>query len=397
MKDLIKDRKFIIAVHENLVVGPPYDLRIFLLEKPVEKLIYISHPLTSAKEFYKDVSKCEVYKRCKLTQKIKAFHWRLPDPLLYVKDVFYTIFWSVRFNEKHDLFIGVDPLNALAGLILRFFGRVEKVIYYAIDYFTPRFENKILNYIYHSIDKLCVRFCDETWNLSDVMATAREKYNNMPVKIYNRQHTVPVGIWFYRAKRKEFAKINKKKIIFTGHLNPVMGVDLILHAMPKIIKNIPDIKLEIIGGGQEYDSLRKLANDLNLDRYVLFHGWIEDRKKLENLLSDAALGLAPFNTKIPGDKIRNADPAKLKDYALLGIPFIVTDAIANPQEITDKKCGIVINYDKDQLAKAVIKLLTNQKMLKEYRDNALKFVKKYDNGALFTSNLKRILKKEITV
>lgn len=391
MKDWISNKKIIIVVHEGMPVGTAYDLRRFLLESKVKKLIFIAHPLTFENDFYKFSSRYEVYERGKLVKKGVSLHWRIPDIFLYIKDLLYTLVWSTKLGNKYDLLIGVDPLNALVGVILRTFGRTNKVIYYTIDYFTPRFENKILNTIYHSIDKFCVRFCDETWNLSSIMVKAREKYNNMPKNLYNKQYTVPIGVWFYQAKRKPFNKINKKKIIFTGHLGPLLGVDLILQAMPKIIKKIPDIKLEIIGGGQEYKNLRKLATDLQLEKYVLFHGWIDNRNKLELLLSDAAVGLAPFNTNIAGHKVRNADPAKLKDYALLGMPFIVTDAIANPREIVDKKYGIVIKYDKDELANAVIKLLQDTRLLKEYRKNALQFAKQYDNEKLFSTNLKRTL------
>lgn len=391
MRNWISDKKIIIVVHEGMPVGSSYDLRRFLIESKIEKLLFIAHPLTFENEFYRFSSRYEIYKHGKFTKKGKSFHWRLPDVFLYVKDIFYTLIWSTKFGGKYDLFIGVDPLNALAGIILRFFGRTNKVVYYTIDYFTPRFENKILNAIYHRVDKFCVRFCDEIWNFSSMMAKARETYNNMPRSLYNKQYTVPNGVWFYQAKRKSFDKINKKKIIFTGHLNPMNGVDLILKAMPKIMKKIPDIKLEIIGGGPEYENLRRLARDLKLEKHILFHGWIGDRQKLEQLLSDAAVGLAPFNTNIAGNKVRNADPAKLKDYALLGIPFIVTNAIANPKEVVNMKYGIVIEYEKDQLARAVIKLLRDEKLLKEYRENALQFAKQYDNEELFLTNLKRVL------
>jgi len=391
MRDWIADKKIIIAVHEGMPIGSAYDLRRFLIESKIEKLLFIAHPLTFENEFYKFTSRYEVYEHGRFINKGVSFHWRLPDIFLYIKDALYTLIWSTKFNSKYDLFVGVDPLNALAGIVLRFFGRTNKVIYCTIDYFTPRFENKVLNAIYHSIDKFCVRFCNETWNLSSQMAKAREKYNNMPRSLYNRQYTVPNGVWFNQAKRKPFNKINKKKIIFTGHLNPMQGVDLILQAMPKIIKKITDIEVEIIGRGPEYENLRSLAYDLQLEKYILFHGWINNRQKLERLLSDAAVGLATFNTNIAGDKVRNSDPAKLKDYALLGIPFITTNAIADPKEVMDMKYGIVIEYDKDQLANAVIKLLGDEKLLKEYRENALQFAKKYDNEKIFLTNLQRAL------
>ena len=75
----------------------------------------------------------------------------------------------------------------------------------------------------------------------------------------------------------------------------------------------------------------------------------------------------------------------------MGLPFIVTDAIANTKEIVDMKCGIVIQYNADELANAVVKFLKNKKMLKKYRENALRFAKNFDNEKIFSANLKRVL------
>ncbi len=167
MKDnYLKSKKFVIILHEGLPVGPSHDLRKFLLDNSIGKLLFIAHPLTYVKEYYKKSSKYEYYQDGKLIENIAAFHWRFPDAVLYCKDFVYSIIWCFGKNEKYDIFFGVDPLNALAGLVLKKLGRVEKVVYYTIDYFSQRFPNKIVNSLYHFIDKICVRYADETWNLS---------------------------------------------------------------------------------------------------------------------------------------------------------------------------------------------------------------------------------------
>ncbi len=391
LDSILKNKKIIIAVHEAIPVGPSHELRSFLLDKHIASLLFITHPLIYLKEFYKNSSRVEYYKNGKLSMKRNAFHWQVPDPCLYVKDFLYTVIWCIVLSEKYDLFIGVDPLNALAGLVLKKLGKVEKVAYYSIDYFTNRFENKILNKIYHFIDKLCVSYSDETWNLSPMMALAREGYNHMDRKTFNRQITAPVGVWVHKIKRKKFSEVNKKKIVFIGSFFPLMGIDLIMEAMPVITKQIPDVKLEIIGGGPEDMSLRQLASNLKMDKNIKFHGWVSDRDKLEKILSDAAVGLAPFNTLILDDQVRNADPAKLKDYMLWGMPVIVTDAIANSKQIENSGCGIVIEYDVKELANAVIKLLLDERALREYRGNAVRFVEQFDYEKIFSDNINRLL------
>ena len=387
----LKESKVVIAVHEAIPVGPSHDLRDFLLENKIQELLFIAHPLTFLKEFYKKSSRYEMYREGKLISKKTAFHYRLPDVLLYGKDVFYSIFWSLLQDKKFDAYIGIDPLNAFAGLVLKKLGKVEKVAYYSIDYFTNRFENKILNKIYHFIDKLCVKNADETWNLSSMMALAREQYNHMDRKIFNTQITVPIGVWVNKVKRKKFNEINKKKIVFIGSFLPLMGIDLILEAMPIIARKIPNIQLDIVGGGPEDVSLRQLASNLEMDKNIKFHGWVSKKERLEKILSDAAVGLAPFNTLILDDQVRNADPAKLKDYMLWGMPVIVTDAIANSKQIENAGCGIVIEYKVEDLVDAVIKLLLDESLLKQYRRNAVSFVEQFDYERIFSDNINRLL------
>jgi len=386
-----KASKAVIVVHEAIPVGPSHDLRDFLLQHQIQELLFIAHPLIFLKEFYKKSSRYEEYKTGKLTAKKTAFHYRLPDVLLYGKDFFYSILWCLLQKAKYDFYIGIDPLNAFAGLVLRKLGKVEKVAYYSIDYFTNRFDNKILNKIYHFIDKLCVKYADETWNLSPMMALARQRYSYMDRRIFNRQFTVPIGVWVHKVKRKKFSEINRKKIVFIGSFVSLMGIDLILQAMPLIEKQIPDIKLEIVGGGPEDISLRQLASNLKMEKNIKFHGWVSKRNKLEKILSDAAVGLAPFNTLILDDQVRNADPAKLKDYMLWGMPVIVTDAIVNSKQIENAGCGIVIQYNVKELADAVIKLLLDEKLLKEYRRNAVRFVEQFDYESIFSDNINRLL------
>lgn len=391
LKAKLKKLKIILVSHDCLLVGPNSFLRDYLNDNQVNQLLYITHPLLLIKESHKESSRYELYSQGHLIKNHLAIHWQFSEPLLYVKDFIYTILWTTKNSWRSDLYIGLDPLNALAGLILKQLGLTKKVIYYSIDYFPNRFQNKLLNQIYHTTDKVCVRFCDETWNVSSSMVSAREKNNNMDPKTYKRQYTVPIGVWFVKAKRKDFADIDKKKIIYIGSLLPTMGIDLIIESMPIIIKKIPDIQLEIIGGGPEGKKLKLLAKKLKIKHFIKFYGWVRNRQKVEELLSDGAIGLATFNPNIPGDEVRNADPAKVKDYLLLGMPVIVTDIFSSCQEMKKAGCVIVVNYDKEEIASWVIKLLLNHKLLLKYRKNAIKFIEQYDWGKIYFTNLVRIL------
>ena len=354
------------------------------------KLLYISHPLPIHDTMIEDNSFYELSEGEKLIERKEQKRKTENIFNSTVKDMIFTLYWSVK-NGEFDVFIGVDNLNALSGIILKKLRKVKKVVYYTIDYFPTRFNNQLLNKLYHAIENFCVMHADEVWNVSPVMVYAREKQNGINKTLRKKQYTIPIGVWFEKSPRKKFLQIGKTKLIFSGHLVPHMGVDLAIRSMPSILNHIPDATLEIIGGGQEENKLRRMVTQLKLEKHVVFWGWIRDRKKLEEILSTGAVGIAPFNTEILDEKVKNADPGKIKDYMVMGMPVIVTDAISTADKIKKSKSGIVIQYKSEDFVDAVVTLLKDNNILKEYRENALSYVRQFDYQLLFRKHVERVL------
>ena len=386
----MKKFKVVIAYHETLPCYIGEHIKEYLLEKYSMELLLIGHPLLENDESFKRSSRFEYYKDSKLVIEKNAFHWVLPMPLLHIKDMIYTFIWCLNYRSKWDVFFGINNINVLVALLLRKMGKIRKVIYHPVDYGSIRFKNKFLDWLYFQFDKICVQYCDETWNVSEGMIEAREK--RMRLKRDHRQYVFPICVWVNKVKRLPFNKINKKKIVYRGSLFDWMGVDLIIRALPQIVKAVPGAILEIYGDGGERAYLEKIVQELGVSNSVKFHGWIKERKQLEEQMSDGALGIATFNTKIVADTVKNGDPGKIKDYMLMGMPVITTNAVAYSKQIEKSKSGLVINYKEKDLAKAVIKLLSDEQLLKEYRDNALAFIKQFDCGKLFDENIIRVLK-----
>lgn len=384
---------FCIVTYETFPNPISQNLKTFLLENYKADLLYIYHPMLDIKEGYQISSAYDFFSNNHLAETAKAYHWKLYWPTLYIKDVLYTLFWCFKLKRRFDIYFAAGNLNPVAGIILRKFGIVKKVVYISLDYYPIRFKNRFFNWIYFQLDKFCVRLSDETWNVSPTIAKAREKKMGIRGDKYSRQYTVRGGIWFYKAKRLTFSKINRKKIVYRGMLLDHMGVDLAIKAMPLILKQIPDLIFEIIGIGEEEKKLKNLARSLKVSKNILFHGFVKGRQSLEEVLSDGALGLATFNTDIAYEKVRNSDPGKIKDYMLMGIPVITTNAVYFHQEITNRRCGLVIEYKPEELAAAVIKLLKNSNLLKEYRQNATRFIEKFDCNHIYRSNTERVLNK----
>lgn len=388
-KVILKEISVVVVTHRSILPCiPGDDLARFLARRRCSRLLYIKHPLLILKESRSLSSGGNYYENRKLIKSFSSFSFRLPESVLYLKDLILTLFWVLSTKQNYDLYFGMNNLNALAGIVLKMLGRVKKVVYYTIDLYPQRFSSSFINWIYHKLDKFCVRYCDETWNVSPFLVEYREKRGMAGID-YSRQFTVPIGIWFNEMERIPTNKVKRTKIVYVGHLKALYGVDLAIRALPLIEKKISNINFGIIGGGEQKEELQELAKKLGVSDCVKFYGW-KEKKEAEKLLTDAAIGLAPFNTNVD-EKIKNADPAKIKDYLALGLPVVMTNASLNASTIAKLKCGIVIDYTTESLANAAVKLLSDEQLWKEYRNNALRYVKQFDWNVIFTKNIARLL------
>lgn len=381
-KTFWQNRRTVIVIHEA-TTGLAYDLRDYLLKQDIQELLFISHPLIYLKENLKKSSRYELYKKNKLIKTKTAFHWVLPAPLLYLKDFFYTIFWCMTISRKYDIFFGVDNLNAFSGCVLRLLKRVERVIYYVIDYVPQRFTNKSLNEIYHRIEKFSAQHCDWTWNLSPRMIEARRKkwHRDFP-----HQLVVWHGVNFARIKRVPFEEINKGEILYMGTLLKKQGVQLVIESLPYIIKKAPMVRLTIIGQGPYEAELKKLVQKLNLEKYVEFLGYIPNHRKVEDRIARAAIAVALYDRKYD-DFSYYTDPGKIKIYLGAGVPVVMTDVPYVAREVEKARCGFIVEYKRGKLVNTLLKFFSNKKIMRDYRLNALKFAKKYDWNSVFAKAL----------
>lgn len=383
--EIFKLNKIIIVLHEA-TTGPAHDLRDFLLKNGTKELLFIAHPLFYVKGKRKDSSRFELYKNGKLVKEGRSFHWVLPEYLLYLKDLIYTILWSRKFIGKSDYFFGVGNLNAFAGHILRIIGITRKVIYYVIDYIPNRFRNNFINSGYHWIEKYCAANSSWTWNLSPRMIEERQKRS---ITIFPNQLVVLHGVHINRIKQAPFSKINKHEILYMGGLLKKQGVQLIIEALPVILEKLPNVTLTIIGSGEYGDTLKALVKKLHLEKHVTFLGYISSHEEMENRMVKASIAVALYEGR-KENFTYYTDPGKVKNYLGTGVPVMITNVPYIAGLIRKAKCAIIVRYKKKEIAEKLVSFLSNEKMMREYRINAVRFAKKYDWDKVFTQTLAKM-------
>jgi glycosyltransferase involved in cell wall biosynthesis len=112
--------------------------------------------------------------------------------------------------------------------------------------------------------------------------------------------------------------IDNKIILFLGGLNPHKGPDVLLKAMPKILKSIPDAKLVFVGSGGMREELERLCKRLGVEKYVSFAGFVEECMK-------------PFYYEaadvfcLPSVMKSEVFPIVLLEASASGLPMVVSD------------------------------------------------------------------------
>lgn len=369
----LKNLKIAIVTHVY-ATGPSFSLEEYLIPR-VNTLILVGHPFAYTKDTR---SFLRVYKKGKLISEKKFIAWRGPGTIFYIKDVLLTFWWLMDVKSL-DYFFGVDNLNAFVGNILKSFGKVKKTVFYTIDYVPNRFENKLLNNIYHFLDRLAVKKSDCVWNLSSIMTAEREK-RGVSTEYRSKQIVVPVGTENVRHAISK--KTREYNIAHMGHIIKKQGVQLLIEAIPYIVKKVPKFHLDIIGGGDYENTIKKIVKRLKVSKYVTFHGFIKEHSDVEKLLDECELGVAPY-TDTPDNYVRYTDPGKVKAYLAAGLPVIITKVPEIYRYIDKSQCGISVNYKSQELADGISSLLLDRQKLMLYRKNAILVAKRFTWDKIF--------------
>ena len=158
--------------------------------------------------------------------------------------------------------------------------------------------------------------------------------------------------------------------------------------MPTLIKKFPKISLTIIGRGQYEADLKNLVKRLKIQEHVNFLGYIESHEEMENRIAKAAIAIALYDRKTDiNDFTYYADPGKIKNYLGSGVPVVMTDVPYVAKEVTRARCGFIVNYNKEDLKKTLIYFFSNPQIMRQYKNNAVAFSRKYSWDSIFSDVL----------
>jgi len=169
--------------------------------------------------------------------------------------------------------------------------------------------------------------------------------------------------------KKNFNLEGSKVILTVGRLNYQKGFHYLIEAMPKILHQIPHVKLVIVGDGELMPYLKNLAISLGLKGKVIFAGAMP-----QTLISQAYAAADVF--VLPS--LFESFGISLLEAQAMEKPVVGTRAGGIPEAMADGKSGILVEAKNPaELSGAILRLLRDQNLSISMGKNGRKFVLKH--------------------
>ncbi|MDD2890206.1 MAG: glycosyltransferase family 4 protein [bacterium] len=297
---------------------------------------------------------------------------QLTDYCLFVALVFLRLlrkgcnYKIIHFHTPPDMLI-------LAGIIPKLCGK--KIILDIHDLqpelYTAKVSKGLIVDLLTISEKLACRFANNVITVTDIWRNRLIK-RGVPAQKCDVIMNLPDEKVFYpRPKQKD----NFYNIVYHGTLVKRYGIDVIIKSIPIVKTAIPEIKLHIIGDGEELNNLISLASTLGVEDKIYFSKKFVTVDELPDILSKMNTGIVPNRADCFTKEVLNT---KLLEYAAMNIPIIASSTI-----------GIRTYFDKDsilfftpenekELAEKIIYLYNNPNKVKELAANAEQIFKKHN-------------------
>ncbi|MEU9859994.1 glycosyltransferase family 4 protein [Streptomyces sp. NPDC047971] len=97
----------------------------------------------------------------------------------------------------------------------------------------------------------------------------------------NPIHIVPNGSPRAAAAASDGSRSRRPTITVVSRLMPQKRVDLLVRAVPALLRRTPALRVDVCGDGPELDRLRRLAAELGVASAIVFHGRVTEQRKRE--------------------------------------------------------------------------------------------------------------------
>lgn len=140
-------------------------------------------------------------------------------------------------------------------------------------------------------------------------------------------------------------------LVYAGLVREDRGLDILLKAASRL----PQVRIMIIGAGEQLQLLQSLAAELGIAERVVFHDPVPHEKLME-FLQNADVGVALIRNTCLNNYL--AAPSKIYDYMMSGLAVLTSDFPALSTRVCRFRVGEVANPERiDEVYEALCRLL----------------------------------------
>ncbi len=287
------------------------------------------------------------YQKGRLIEERKV--WSSSNFILYYLGWYLHYLYFIRKyfkpNEPFVVFSG-HPISFFGMTLQKLFRRIT-FAYWIGDYYPPVTWQLIL---FEKLKKFYHDRVSFAFYLSDRI---NQKINSKILALPERR-TIMWGVKRFKIE-KELGK-NKFNILFIGLIREGQGLELLF----SFLAGHKEYNLKIIGicPDELYQRYMAIIKKQGIGKQVFFPNKFYGEGELENLANTCHVGVAMYDTS-PLNATYYTDPGKVKAYAELGLPVIMSNTSAIAPYIQKFGCGEVIIPNTRNLEGALLKMRQN--------------------------------------
>jgi glycosyltransferase involved in cell wall biosynthesis len=208
-------------------------------------------------------------------------------------------------------------------------------------------------------------------------AILQEVYQAPPAKIDLIPHGIPDVAFVAPDCYKEQLGVGGKKVLLTfGLLSPNKGIEHVLHALPDIVAEFPDLVYIVLGAthphelrtrGEAYRlGLQALAKEYKLENHVIFDNRFVELKELTEFIGAADVYITPYLDE-------GQSTSGTLAYAFGSGKAVISTPYRHAAELLRDQRGVLVPFaDPRAIAHELIGLLRDETRRNAMSDNAYK-------------------------
>lgn len=169
---------------------------------------------------------------------------------------------------------------------------------------------------------------------------------------------------------EDVSELDGHTMVSTGRMHPVKGFSDLLKVFKLVKDKVPDAKLNLIGGGDEYNKLQEEAKKLGIYNDVVMPGMVSTEEVTKYMLSSDLYVMT---------SLTECCPMVLLEASSCGLPLIAFDVPVGPKAMirNDENGYLIENRNLEQMADKIVQLFDNKEKLVKMGRCAKEEVVKY--------------------